>query len=130
MSDVLRALNLKVTGGNFSSVKGHFQRLGISMEYLRIKKPTHSVADKEWEAVHLVEHHKVAGSRLLARLLSLGLFDRRCSNCGITKWNDQPAPLEVDHINGVHDDNRIENLRILCVNCRITTDTWGNKKRA
>ena len=31
--------------------------------------------------------------------------------------------LILDHVNGVHDDNRLENLRIVCPNCNATLDT-------
>jgi hypothetical protein len=31
--------------------------------------------------------------------------------------------LILDHINGVPDDNRLENLRIVCPNCAATLDT-------
>jgi hypothetical protein len=31
--------------------------------------------------------------------------------------------LILDHVNGVRDDHRIENLRIVCPNCNATLDT-------
>ena len=35
--------------------------------------------------------------------------------------------LILDHINGVHNDNRIENLRIVCPNCNAGLDTFAGK---
>ena len=35
--------------------------------------------------------------------------------------------LILDHINGIHNDNRIENLRIVCPNCNATLDTHAGK---
>ena len=32
--------------------------------------------------------------------------------------------LELDHINGVGDDHRLENLRLLCPNCHSQTETY------
>lgn len=37
--------------------------------------------------------------------------------------------LILDHINGVSDDNRLENLRIVCPNCAATLDTHCARKR-
>lgn len=51
-----------------------------------------------------------------------------CAECGISgDWNGKPLTLQLDHINGKHSDNRIENLRILCPNCHSQTSTWGMK---
>lgn len=36
-------------------------------------------------------------------------------------------PLEMEHKNGIHNDNRIENLAFLCPNCHALTDTYKGK---
>lgn len=65
------------------------------------------------------------------RLLRAGLLQNRCCECGITEWLDEPLAVQIDHINGVRDDYRLENLRMLCPNCHSQTDSYGgrNSKR-
>ena len=48
-----------------------------------------------------------------------------CTTCGINEWQGNPRTLHLDHINGIHNDNRFENLRLLCPNCHSQTDTYG-----
>jgi hypothetical protein len=50
-----------------------------------------------------------------------------CSSCKLSEWMEQKIPIEIDHINGIHTDNRIENLRFLCPNCHALTDTYRGK---
>ena len=37
--------------------------------------------------------------------------------------------LQMDHINGVRNDHRLENLRIVCPNCHSQTETFGSKNK-
>ena len=83
----------------------------------------------------LVKDHRVRGhSHLKTRLLDEGVIENSCSNSscilyGITdpKWAGKPLVLHLDHINGVNNDNRIENLRLLCPNCHSQSETYAGR---
>ena len=69
--------------------------------------------------------------RLKTRLYKAGKLEPKCAECGLgEEWNGQPISLHLDHINGAHNDHRIENLRILCPNCHSQTDTYCGKNAA
>ena len=57
----------------------------------------------------------------------IALRGHKCEQCGIETWQDKEIPLEVHHINGIHNDNRLENLILLCPNCHSITDNWRGK---
>jgi len=67
-----------------------------------------------------------------AKLLREGYLHDRCAQCGISEWRGLRLVIQIDHINGVKDDWRIENLRMLCPNCHSQTETFSgrNLKRA
>jgi 5-methylcytosine-specific restriction endonuclease McrA len=63
------------------------------------------------------------------RLIREGYFEEKCyaEGCGLTSWLGKPIMFHLDHINGDHYDNRLENLTILCPNCHTQTPTYGSK---
>jgi 5-methylcytosine-specific restriction endonuclease McrA len=66
------------------------------------------------------------------RLVRAGLLENSCQSCGLVGWQGKPLNMHLDHVNGVKNDNRLENLRMLCPNCHSQTPTYGgrNLKRA
>jgi len=77
----------------------------------------------------LVPNSTYSRGYLKQRLFAEGLKDRRCEMCGQDEnWRGRLMSLVLDHINGVPDDNRLENLRIVCPNCAATLDTHCGRK--
>jgi hypothetical protein len=61
------------------------------------------------------------------RLIQAGLLKNRCEECGLSEWRGRPLSVHIDHINGIRNDNRLENLRMLCPNCHSQTETYSGK---
>lgn len=63
------------------------------------------------------------------RLYESGVKEE-CALCGLgSEWNGKPITLQLDHINGVWNDNRKENLQIVCPNCHSQTDTFAGRTK-
>lgn len=52
-----------------------------------------------------------------------------CNRCKMDTWLNEPIPLEVEHKNGDHSDNRRENVEALCPNCHSLTSTWRGRNK-
>jgi hypothetical protein len=134
---VLRSLGLKPAGANYSNVKHHIKELELDTSHWtgqgwskgKTFNPKRDIVE------YLLDNTSrqfpvIASSSLRKRLIKEGLKKSQCECCGIVEWNGKSAPLELDHINGNHWDNRIENIQILCPNCHAQTDTYRGRNRA
>ena len=64
------------------------------------------------------------------RLLREGGGAGSCQTCGVSEWMGASLVLQLDHINGINNDNRRENLRWLCPNCHSQTSTFCGRNKA
>ena len=51
----------------------------------------------------------------------------QCAICHLSKWQGKNLVLELDHINGVSNDHRRDNIRLLCPNCHSQTPTFRGR---
>jgi hypothetical protein len=55
-------------------------------------------------------------------------FGENCSGCGMGKiWNKAQIVIELEHKDGNSDNNRMDNLCLLCPNCHSQTPTYKSK---
>ncbi|MEA2210364.1 MAG: hypothetical protein QOF83_312, partial [Solirubrobacteraceae bacterium] len=131
-AEALRKLGLRPYGGNHRLFRrwvdevwqiptehfepGRAQRLGLKHRVTPLSEV-------------LVEHSSYSRQRLKRRLFAEGLKEPRCELCGQGEiWRGLRMALIIDHVNGVPDDNRLENLRIACPNCAATFETHCGRK--
>lgn len=137
-SEVLQKLNLRVAGGNFKMIKNHITKHNISIAHFTpdLRRKEALKLNRHLKAISLerilVENSTYSRSDLKKRLYKEGLKERKCELCGQDEsWHGKHMSLIIDHINGVWNDNRLENLRIVCPNCNATLETHcrGTKKK-
>lgn len=132
LSDVLRKMGLRIKGGNNKTVKNRCLADGIDYDRLIEGGKRHigTALRNRMPPLETVLTSECDYSRksLRKRLVSVGLLENNCGRCGIgTEWNGEPLSLTLDHINGVSNDNRISNLRLLCPNCHSQTITFSGR---
>ncbi len=125
-TEALRKLDYCPTGGNPGTVKKYAARWGIGTEHFDADLARHRGISREPIPLDevLVQGSRYTRGTLKRRLYAEGIKQRRCELCGQgDEWLGRPMALILDHINGVRDDHRLENLQIVCPNCAATLPT-------
>lgn len=63
------------------------------------------------------------------RKILLRKREHRCESCKLDEWMKSPIPLEIHHVDGNGDNNKEENLLLLCPNCHALTPTFRAKNK-
>ena len=130
IAGVIRALGLQIGGSVYVMIKQRIAELELDTTHFTgrgwtkgRRRPTRGSL-RPLEDVLVVNSSYANTHRLKLRLVREGLLSWRCASCSLEEWLGKPVALQLDHINGLRTDNRIENLRLLCPNCHSQTDTW------
>lgn len=133
IADVLRHFNIDTAQGHYYKwFHDKIKELNVDVSHFTGKRHGKSgFINKKPIQYYLVENYPFSSlSWLRKRLIEEGFLENKCYVCGlINEWNKKPITLELDHINGRHSDNRIENLRIICPNCHSQEETTKKVKK-
>lgn len=132
-AQVLTSLGIVAAGGNYKTLDKFIYLYNLDTSHFTGKiwnqgkrfRPFGKVASLK---DILIENSLYGSSNnLRKKLIKEGIKIHKCECCGLEEWLNKKIPLELDHINGINNDHRLGNLRLLCPNCHALTPTYRGK---
>lgn len=124
-------LGIASEGGNYRVIHNAIEKYNIDISHFTKQSwaKDQKIGPKRTLSEYLNNNFPITSHRLRLRLISENIFEHKCSSCDLNTWKDRPIPLELDHIDGNHSNNNLDNLRLLCPNCHSLTDTFRGKNK-
>lgn len=132
ISEVLFKLGYSVQGNSwgFSLVRRRMDELKLTHNSFKGKSTLGKSVERVVDPNKLFKENSKHNRTVLRRyILNHELIPYKCAICGTVEWQGKTLSLELDHINGINNDNRLENLRFLCPNCHSQTTTYGSRNQ-
>ena len=122
---------------NNSNRKKHKENFCLSCSAkITSSKYCNTTCQMNFQQKVMVEQWQTNGVKSVSRAIRRFLINQAEQKCTLCGWNEinqytNVVPLEVDHIDGDHTNNHIDNLRVICPNCHSLTFTYkgANKGR-
>ena len=129
-AEVHRKLKKTKSGDSYKSLKRYLDKNNIDVSHFNPYKNNGGNQYKTTIHTWLKNGTSIGSSKLKEKLYKEGLKNRKCEKCGQDEWwKGEKISLILDHKNGVNNDNRLENLRIVCPNCSATLPTHCRGKK-
>jgi len=135
--EILNHFGLNNKGGNYKTLQYRLNEEKIDFTHIQLgvdsnkgrKFPLHSISKEECLSVIFVKNSDWNRGSVKRYLKKYQLIPYQCG-CGLKDiWNDNLLTLQLDHENGIDNDNRIDNLRWLCPNCHSQTQTFAGRSK-
>lgn len=113
--------------GAYKSIKSQLESIGIEIPIFNYRNTNFSKKTNDCEI--FIENSSFSRQHLKERVIKNKLIKYECVKCkNKGEWFGIKLSLQLEHINGVNNDNRLSNLCFLCPNCHSQTDTYSGKK--
>lgn len=136
IAQVAKKLGCNATGGGYTTLKMAARELDLNDDHMtgqgwNVGWKSNPATERIIPLSNILVKNSTYTTiwRLKRRLLQEGMLEYKCYLCGLTEWNEMPITLQLDHINGVRLDHRIQNLRLLCPNCHSQTETFAGRNK-
>jgi len=119
-TEVLKNIDKTPNANNFRKLNDFISLNGIDTSHFNNMgfKKNHKPINKIKTSSLFVENSEKRNTVIRRRILKENLIPYKCHECGCSdEWRGKRMPLILDHINGVNNDHRLDNLRFLCSNC-------------
>jgi len=131
---ILKSLGFSPVGGNVRTLKYRLDFEGIN--YSHIRQGTDSNRGRMFPGKGrpykevLIKKSSYSRHALKNRLIRDKILKNRCKICrSMPIWQGKPLVMRLDHVNGICNDNRLKNLRLVCPNCESQLQTFAGRNK-
>ena len=101
-----------------STLNSYLEKMNIDYKGQQAKKGQYKGGNEYKPASYYLDNNiPIQSYKLKIKLFRDGIKEEKCEFCGVSTWFGIKLPLEIHHVDGDHNNNSLDNLRILCPNC-------------
>lgn len=124
-------LGIRFVGSNILTVKKLIKFYNVDVSHFNLSQALSNASrNSRSDEERFCKNSTICRSSLKRHIIKNNLIEYNCKKCGLgDQWQNETLVLTIEHINGVNDDNRLENLCFLCPNCHSQTGSFAGRNQ-